>query len=76
MGADKVWSNLISKYNTLTGQAVTTDLNAYVTTETINGVFKWWRKRKRYPKYSGIENNQYFAEGLWGTGRKIISFLI
>ncbi|WP_185286695.1 DUF4197 domain-containing protein [Chryseobacterium indologenes] len=40
VGADTVWKNLISKYNTFTGQAVTTDLNEYVTTETINGVFK------------------------------------
>lgn len=27
VGADTVWKNIISKYNTLTGQAVTTDLN-------------------------------------------------
>ncbi|CAA7391564.1 MULTISPECIES: DUF4197 domain-containing protein [Chryseobacterium] len=40
VGADTVWTNLISKYNTLTGQSVTTDINEYVTTETINGVFK------------------------------------
>ncbi len=40
VGADTLWKNLISKYNTFTGQAVTTDLNEYVTTETINGVFK------------------------------------
>ncbi|MCE3075969.1 DUF4197 domain-containing protein [Chryseobacterium gwangjuense] len=40
VGADTLWKNIISKYNTLTGQAVTTDLNEYVTTETINGVFK------------------------------------
>jgi hypothetical protein len=40
VGADSVWKSIISKYNTLTGQSVTTDLNNYVTTETINGVFK------------------------------------
>lgn len=40
VGADSVWKTIISKYNTLTGQAVTTDINEYVTTETINGVFK------------------------------------
>lgn len=40
VGADAVWKNLISRYNTFTGQSVTTDLNEYVTTETINGVFK------------------------------------
>lgn len=51
VGADKVWSNLISKYNAFTGQSVTTDLNAYVTTETINGVFKMVADKE-----SGIRN--------------------
>lgn len=51
VGADKVWTNLISKYNTLTGQAVTTDLNEYVTTEAINGVFKMVADKE-----SGIRN--------------------
>lgn len=51
VGADKVWSNLISKYNTFTGQSVTTDLNEYVTTETINGVFKMVAQKE-----SGIRN--------------------
>lgn len=51
VGADKVWSGLISKYNALTGQAVTTDLNAYVTTETINGVFKMVAQKE-----NGIRN--------------------
>lgn len=52
VGADKVWTNLISKYNTLTGQAVSTDLNEYVTNETINGVFKMVAEKE-----SGIRNN-------------------
>lgn len=52
VGADKVWKNLISKYNLLTGQAVTTDLNEYVTTETINGVFKMVAEKE-----TGIRNN-------------------
>ncbi len=52
VGADKVWNNLISKYNTLTGQAVSTDLNEYVTNETINGVFKMVAEKE-----SGIRNN-------------------
>lgn len=51
VGADKVWTNLISRYNMLTGQSVTTDLNAYVTTETINGVFKMVAEKE-----SGIRN--------------------
>lgn len=51
VGADSVWKSLISKYNTLTGQSVTTDLNEYVTTETINGVFKMVANKE-----SGIRN--------------------
>lgn len=51
VGADTVWKNLISKYNTFTGQSVTTDLNEYVTTETINGVFKMVADKE-----SGIRN--------------------
>lgn len=51
VGADAVWKNLISKYNTFTGQSVTTDLNEYVTTETINGVFKMVADKE-----SGIRN--------------------
>jgi len=51
VGADSVWKGLISKYNMLTGQAVTTDLNEYVTTETINGVFKMVADKE-----SGIRN--------------------
>ncbi|WP_435525197.1 DUF4197 family protein [Chryseobacterium indoltheticum] len=43
---------MISKYNTLTGQAVSTDLNEYVTNETINGVFKMVAEKE-----SGIRNN-------------------
>jgi len=52
VGADAVWKNLISKYNTLTGNAVSTDLNEYVTNETINGVFKMVAEKE-----SGIRNN-------------------
>lgn len=51
VGADTVWKSLISKYNTLTGQAVSTDLNEYVTTEAINGVFKMVAQKE-----SGIRN--------------------
>jgi len=51
VGADTLWKSLISKYNTFTGQSVTTDLNEYVTTETINGVFKMVADKE-----SGIRN--------------------
>ena len=52
VGADTVWKGLISKYNLLTGQKVTTDLNEYVTTEAINGVFKMVAEKE-----TGIRNN-------------------
>jgi hypothetical protein len=52
VGADTVWKNIITKYNTFTGQSVTTDINEYVTTETINGVFKMVADKE-----SGIRNN-------------------
>lgn len=52
VGADTVWKNIISKYNMFTGQTVTTDLNEYVTTETINGVFKMVAEKE-----TGIRNN-------------------
>lgn len=52
VGADKVWSQIISKYNLISGQNITTDLNEYVTTETINGVFKMVAEKE-----SGIRNN-------------------
>lgn len=52
VGADTVWKNIISKYNLFTGQTVTTDLNEYVTTETINGVFKMVAEKE-----TGIRNN-------------------
>ncbi|WP_434980850.1 DUF4197 domain-containing protein [Daejeonia sp. YH14] len=52
VGADTVWKQIISKYNLLTGQNVTADLNDYVTTETVNGVFKMVAEKE-----SGIRNN-------------------
>lgn len=40
VGADRVWEQIISKYNGLTRQSIETDLNTYVTGETVNGVFR------------------------------------
>lgn len=40
VGADKIWSNLISKYNAIPFTAdVNPDLTEYVTTEALNGVY-------------------------------------
>lgn len=52
VGADVVWKQIISKYNLISGQSITTDVNEYVTTETINGVFKMVAEKE-----SGIRNN-------------------
>ena len=40
VGADKAWSNLISRYNSFTKNDITPDLNVYVTEQAIVGVFK------------------------------------
>ncbi|HEX9981203.1 MAG TPA: DUF4197 domain-containing protein [Flavobacterium sp.] len=41
VGADKVWGNIITKYNALPlTQNVNPDLNDYVTQQALNGVFK------------------------------------
>jgi hypothetical protein len=52
VGADKIWLQIITKYNSFTGQHITTDLNSYVTTEAINGVFKMVAQKEQ-----GIRNN-------------------
>ncbi len=40
VGADKVWTNIITKYNALTKKNINTDLSSYVTEKAIEGVFK------------------------------------
>lgn len=41
VGADKVWANIISKYNSIPlTRKVNPDLNDYVTNQAMNGVFK------------------------------------
>ncbi|HLV24055.1 MAG TPA: DUF4197 domain-containing protein [Moheibacter sp.] len=52
VGADKIWQQIITQYNNLTGQNITTDLNAYVTQQAINGVFKMVAQKEE-----GIRNN-------------------
>jgi len=52
VGADVEWKQIISKYNLIAGQSVTTDINEYVTNETIDGVFKMVAEKE-----SGIRNN-------------------
>ncbi|SMC59885.1 DUF4197 domain-containing protein [Moheibacter sediminis] len=52
VGADKIWEQIIGKYNTFTGQSVNTDLNSYVTEQAINGVFKMVAQKEE-----GIRNN-------------------
>lgn len=52
VGADEIWNQIITKYNSLTGQTVTPDLNAYVTQQAIKGVFKMVAEKE-----SGIRSN-------------------
>ena len=52
VGADKIWQQIITQYNNISGQNVTTDLNAYVTQQAINGVFKMVAQKEE-----GIRNN-------------------
>ena len=53
VSADKVWNNLITKYNTLTGNQIDPNLNAYVTQQTINGVFNMVAEKEE-----GIRGNK------------------
>jgi hypothetical protein len=55
VGADRVWEQIISRYNGLTRQSIDTDLNAYVTQETVNGVFKMVAEKE-----SAIRDNSVF----------------
>lgn len=52
VGADKIWNQIFTYYNTFTGQNVTTDLNRYVTEQAVNGVFKMVAEKE-----IGIRNN-------------------
>ncbi|MBW7870907.1 MAG: DUF4197 domain-containing protein [Flavobacteriia bacterium] len=52
VGADDIWAQIITQYNNFTGKSVTTDLNAYVTQQAINGVFKMVAQKEE-----GIRNN-------------------
>lgn len=52
VGADKIWEQIIGKYNTFTGQSINTNLNNYVTEQAINGVFKMVAQKE-----TGIRNN-------------------
>lgn len=48
VGADKVWENLISKYNKIPFvKKANTDLTDYVTTEALHGVFKMITKEEK-----------------------------
>lgn len=55
VGADQVWEQMISRYNTVARQDINPDLNEYVTQETVNGVFKMVAEKE-----SDIRNNSVF----------------
>lgn len=52
VGADDIWKQIITQYNNFTGQTVTTDLNAYVTEQTMKGVFRMVAEKE-----NGIRSN-------------------
>ncbi|WP_313374507.1 DUF4197 domain-containing protein [Chishuiella sp.] len=52
VGADKVWNQMITKYNTLTGNNVEPNLDTYVTQQAINGVFNMVAEKEE-----GIRSN-------------------
>lgn len=52
VGADQIWEQIFSNYNNFTGQNVTTDLNTYVTEQTVNGLFKMVAEKEK-----GIRQN-------------------
>lgn len=52
VGADKIWNQMITKYNTLTGNNVEPNLDTYVTQQAINGVFNMVAEKEE-----GIRSN-------------------
>ena len=52
VGANKVWSQMITKYNTISGRNINPDLDSYVTEQAINGVFNMVAEKE-----NGIRNN-------------------
>lgn len=55
VGADKVWEQMITRYNTIARQDINANLNEYVTEQTVNGVFNMVADKE-----SGIRNNSVF----------------
>jgi hypothetical protein len=39
VGADNIWSQVTTSYNTLSGNQVNTDINDYVTNKALDGIF-------------------------------------
>ena len=52
VGADKVWSQIITKYNAIAGKNINPDLNGYVTEQAIKGVFNMVAEKE-----AGIRGN-------------------
>lgn len=52
VGADKAWSNIITKYNAIAGKNINPDLNGYVTEQAVKGVFNMVAEKE-----AGIRNN-------------------
>ena len=70
VGADKVWTNLISRYNTFTRNDITTDLNAYVTEQAISGVFKMVAEKEIGIRDNVAERTSSILEKVFGSVKK------
>ena len=70
VGADKAWTNLISRYNTFTRNDITTDLNAYVTEQAIRGVFKMVAEKEAGIRSNVAERTSSILEKVFGSVNK------
>lgn len=72
VGADKVWNNLITKYNTLTGNQIDPNLNAYVTQQTINGVFNMVAEKEEGIRGNKALRTTSLLQQVFGADRKSV----
>ncbi|UWX67004.1 DUF4197 domain-containing protein [Empedobacter stercoris] len=73
VGADKVWNNLITKYNTLTGNEIEPNLNAYVTQQTLNGVFNMVAEKENEIRNNSALQTTSILQQVFGSLSKKIT---
>jgi hypothetical protein len=57
-----VWTNIITKYNSIPVRKVNPDLTDYVTNQALNGVLKWWLSKKKSEQILAPEPLFYYKE--------------